>query len=191
VKHAGILLLTFAAAGTAFGHCDTLDGPVVQAARTALAVNDVNVVLPWVQKDDEPSIRERFARAAAVRKLGTEARELADTWFFESVVRLHRLGEGAPYEGVRPSGMPLPPAVRIIDEAVRTGELRNPEHFPSGSRDELRTRLARLVKLKTYDPSDVPAGRRYVAAYVDLVHFAERVAQGVPADGAHSQQHTH
>ena len=31
-----------------FGHCDGMDGPVVQAAQRALAKDDVNLVLIWV-----------------------------------------------------------------------------------------------------------------------------------------------
>ena len=36
-----------------FGHCDGMDGPVVQAAQRALAKGDVNLVLIWVQANDE------------------------------------------------------------------------------------------------------------------------------------------
>ena len=37
---------------TVFGHCDGMDGPVVQAAQQALAKGDVNLVLSWVQATD-------------------------------------------------------------------------------------------------------------------------------------------
>jgi hypothetical protein len=71
----------------AFAHCDTLDGPVVKLAATALDTGKVELVLPWVPKASEPEIREAFAHALAVRKLGPEAKQLADTHFFETVVR--------------------------------------------------------------------------------------------------------
>jgi hypothetical protein len=40
-----VLLMTPA---KVFGHCDGMDGPVVQAAQRALAKGDVNLVLLWV-----------------------------------------------------------------------------------------------------------------------------------------------
>ncbi len=77
-------------------HCDGLDGPVVTAARTALDSGDPNLVLIWVQPRDEAEVRQAFAQAIAVRKLNAQARDLADRYFFETLVRLHRAGEGAP-----------------------------------------------------------------------------------------------
>jgi hypothetical protein len=87
-----------------FGHCDGMDGPVVQAAQRALAKGDVNLVLIWVQANDEAEIRKVFAKTLAVRKLNPEARELADLYFFETLVRIHRAGEGALYTGLKPAG---------------------------------------------------------------------------------------
>ncbi len=90
-----------------FGHCDGMDGPVVQSAQRALAKGDVNLVLVWVQANDEAEIRKVFAKTMAVRKLNAEARELADLYFFETLVRIHRAGEGAPYTGLKPAGRDL------------------------------------------------------------------------------------
>jgi Family of unknown function (DUF6448) len=94
----GLLLLG------AFGHCDTLDGPVIGLARKALEAGNVNLVLPWVRAEDERELRRAFEHALAVRKLGAEACELADTHFFETLVRIHRASEGAPYTGLKPAG---------------------------------------------------------------------------------------
>ncbi|MGB5880394.1 MAG: DUF6448 family protein, partial [Thermoanaerobaculia bacterium] len=85
----------------AIAHCDGMDGPVVVAAQKALASGDVNLVLIWVQKDDEKEIRQSFDRTVAVRELSAEAKELADMYFFETLVRIHRAGEGAPYTGLK------------------------------------------------------------------------------------------
>src|SRR5690349_7572698 len=105
----------------AAAHCDTLDGPVVKAARAALSRGDVRPVLAWVQPGDEAVVRAEFERAVAVRKLGPEARSLADTYFFETVVRLHRAGEGAPYTGLKPAGLEAPNAIAAADRAVDSG----------------------------------------------------------------------
>ena len=60
----GLLLLG------AFGHCDTLDGPVIGLARKALETGNVNLVLPWVRAEDEPEIRS-IARDIAASHGGT------------------------------------------------------------------------------------------------------------------------
>src|SRR5687768_9733513 len=88
----------------ASAHCDTLDGPVVAAARKALDSGNVNAVLIWVQSRDDAEIRNHFQKTMAVRKAGPQARELADMYFFETLVRLHRAGEGAGYTGLKPAG---------------------------------------------------------------------------------------
>jgi len=49
----GLVIVT---AAMASAHCDSIDGPVVTAAREALASGDIGLVLPWVQPKDEASI---------------------------------------------------------------------------------------------------------------------------------------
>ena len=100
---AGALSLTLVPR-PALAHCDTLDGPVVKDARAALDAKDLTPVLKWVEYEKEGEIREAFQHALAVRALGPEARALADRFFFETLVRVHREGEGAPYTGLKPEG---------------------------------------------------------------------------------------
>ena len=102
----------------AFAHCDGLDGPVVEAARKALGEGSVNAALIWVQKTDEAEITRAFQRTLAVRKVGAEARELADHYFFETLVRMHRAGEGAPYTGLKPARRDLGPAIPNGNDAA-------------------------------------------------------------------------
>jgi len=57
LKSAGVILLTAAimwalAPRTGYAHCDTLDGPVVTAAKAALEKGDVTGVLKWVPKKE-------------------------------------------------------------------------------------------------------------------------------------------
>ena len=56
-------------------HCDSLDGPVVTAARLALAAGDVDLVLPYVPEDGEAEVRAVFETTLPVRRLGDDARE--------------------------------------------------------------------------------------------------------------------
>ena len=95
----------------ALAHCDGLDGPVVKAAQRALETRNPALVLIWVQEKDEPEIRNVFAQTLAVRVLNPQARELADRFFFETLVRVHRAGEGAPFTGLKPAGRDLGPTL--------------------------------------------------------------------------------
>ena len=64
-------------------HCDSLDGPVVTAARDALAREDVDRILPFVKHDGEAEVRAAFDLAVKARAQGAEARQVADRYFFE------------------------------------------------------------------------------------------------------------
>jgi hypothetical protein len=48
-------------------HCDTLDGPVVKAARLALERGKVNLILPYVPRAADAELRRAFDRASRVR----------------------------------------------------------------------------------------------------------------------------
>jgi hypothetical protein len=107
-------------------HCDTLDGPVVTAAKKALEAGDVNLILPYVPKEGEDEIIRAFEKVMKIRKDET-AREIADLYFFETVVRIHRMGEGAPYaaEASRTQRSPVipvaeRPSARLTDELIES-----------------------------------------------------------------------
>ncbi len=157
-------------------HCDGLDGPVVKAAKAALEENDVNLVLIWVLEEYEPEVRSAFQRTLAVRELSPEAMELADMYFFETVVRLHRLGEGAPYTGLKPAGRDLGPAIPAADRALEAGDIEPLLRLLS---EELRSGLLehfqRTLNAKDYEASDVEAGREFVESYVIFIHYVERL----------------
>jgi hypothetical protein len=156
----------------ALAHCDTLNGPVVQAARLALKGNDVTPVLKWVPPAAEAEVRAAFAKTTEVRAASPAARELADTWFFETVVRLHRASEGEPYTGLKPAAED--PLLSAADHALETASAdelvsRVARHVTEG----IRTRHARAVEARRHADHNVEAGRAYVAAYVDYVHYLE------------------
>lgn len=170
------VMLAALSPGAATAHCDGLDGPVVAAARTALERGNVNLVLPWVRPGDEPEIRSAFDHARAVRRLGPEAKTLADTHFFETLVRVHRAGEGAPYTGLKPAGRDLGPAIPAGDKALATGSIETTEKLLlDGVRKGLHEQFHDAVSRKKFDENDVTAGRRYVEAYVSYIHYVERL----------------
>jgi hypothetical protein len=155
-------------------HCDTLDGPVVTDARAALEQGDVTPVLKWVAAGDEPGIRSAFTKALLVRTKGPEARELADMYFFETLVRVHRAGEGAPYTGLKPAGTDPGPAVAAADESLRAGSV---DRLAQAVADEvaagIRKRFTEAMDAHAHADESVAKGRAFVAAYVDFVHYVE------------------
>ena len=182
---AAVAAIGVGAARPASAHCDTLDGPVVIDARAALAAEDVTPVLKWVQAEDEAEIRAAFDRTLAVRAAGGAALELADIWFFETLVRVHRAGEGAPYTGLKPAGA-VEPGIAAADLAIDTGSADGlvaalTEHLDEG----VRHRFERVVAAREHAGHNVAAGRAYVAAYVDFIHYVEglHVALAGPAHG--------
>jgi len=170
----------------AFAHCDGLDGPVVTAARKALDTGNVHLVLVWVQKADENEIKAAFEKTLAVRKLNKQAQDLADMYFFETLVRVHRAGEGAPYTGLKPAGRDLGPAIPAGDKAIETRSAESLlQLLTSEVRQGLHTRFHEAVEKSNYSKNDVEAGRAFVKAYVEYIHYVEQLyaaAKG-PAGG--------
>jgi hypothetical protein len=184
------LLVAFAIlpAANVLAHCDTMSGPVVAAARIALDKGDVTPVLKWVRPGDEKEIRAAFTRAVAARSGGKEARELADTWFFETLVRIHRAGEGAPYTGLAPVGTPVEPPILLADKALAAGDPAELVRAVSGNvADGIRERFARASEAKKHAEESVGKGREFVAAYVELTHYVERLHADATSAAAHAR----
>jgi hypothetical protein len=174
--------LNLFAPAIASAHCDGVDGPVVAAARRALEARNPAFVLIWVQPADEAEIKTAFERTLAVRALGPEARDLADRFFFETLVRVHRAGEGAPYTGLKPAGRDLGAAIPAADRAVETGSLDPLAKLLSESVGEhLREQFHRVESAKRFAATDIHAGREYVKAYVEFIHYVERVYEASAA----------
>src|SRR5512140_296604 len=174
------------AAPTASAHCDTADGPVVAAAKVALAKGDITPVLKWVKPEAESEIRAAFSRALAVRGKGPEAQALADQYFFENLVRIHRAGEGAPYTGILPAGTPIEPAISLADQSLDSGNADKlvkaiTHHVEEG----IRERFARAASAKKQADASVAAGREFVEAYVEFTHYVERLHLDATASASH------
>ena len=159
----------------AAAHCDTLDGPVVAAARKALDTGNVNLVLVWVQEKDDAQIRRHFDETRAVRKLNAQAKDLAEMYFFETLVRIHRAGEGAAYTGLKPAGEVEPP-IAAADRSIQTGKLQEVAKLISGRTEQgLHRSFAAVMQTKGYRPDDVAAGRAFATAYIEYTHYVERL----------------
>lgn len=173
--------------GNAYAHCDTLDGPVVAAARAALASGDVTPLLKWVSTEEEENIREAFIHTLAVRKLGNKAKQLADMYFFETLVRIHRAGEGAPYTGLKP-GTSIDPAVALADKAIESGSVDKLANVLTQALDKgVRERFERVMKTRQHADESVAAGREFVEAYVQFTHYSEGIHGLLKKAGSHHE----
>jgi hypothetical protein len=165
-----------------------MDGPVVQAAKVALEKKDVTPVLKWVKQDGEAEVKAAFAKTLIVRTKGAEARELADQFFFEMLVRVHRAGEGEPFTGLKPAGTGIEPTVRAADEALERGSV---DKLVKDITDEaaagIRQRFAEAREKKKHANESVEAGREFVAAYVEYVHYVERLHETTTTSAHHEE----
>lgn len=177
--------------GEAAAHCDTMDGPVVTAAKLAVDTGNVTPVLKWVRKADEQRIRVAFERTLKVRALGPEAREMADTYFFETLVRVHRAGEGEPYTGLKPAGTEVEAGVALADKSLDSGSADDlVKQVTAEVASGIRQRFQRVQQASAHADQSVDAGRKFVAAYVEFIHYVESMHQVVTgtAHGQHAAE---
>jgi Family of unknown function (DUF6448) len=167
-------------------HCDSLDGPVVGAAREALEAGDVAIVLPFVPERDEEDVRAAFTVAMPVRAMGDQAGAVADRLFFETVVRIHRAGEGAPYTGLKPAGSPVGLVIPIAEEAVASGSIDRLTTYLIGVlQDELSRRLSRVMTLAANKDRSVADARRYVEAMLGFEVYSHSLLKALSAHDTH------
>lgn len=171
-------------------HCDTAEGPAVKDGRKALETGNINYALKWIQADGEAEMREVFEKALKVRTLGTEAAELADRLFLETMVRIHRMGEGVGFTGIQPAGTQIAPVVKAADEAIDLGSDADLlPMVPEERRAELDKRFRAALTIKDFGVDDVATARRYVAAYVSFFKYAEGEDHEHHGQAAHAHEH--
>lgn len=172
-------------------HCDSLDGPVVSAARRALERGDVDVVLPFVPAEGEKEIRQAFDLAVDARSLGPTAREVADRWLFETVVRVHRAGEGAAFTGLKPAGLDVGPVIPAAERALQSGSPQPLIDALCGIVPaQIEHRHTKVMDLKKHAGDGVSEARAYVEAMLGLQVWAHSVYRQAMADPhAHAGDH--
>jgi hypothetical protein len=154
-----------------FAHCDSLDGPVVKTAAIALEKGDITPLLKWVRPSDEKEIRDAFELTVAVRAQGGKAKELADMYFFETLVRIHRAGENAPYTGLKP-GEAIDPAVALADKGLEAGSIDKLVDVLTGAMEKgIRERFHDASEKQKHADDSVAAGRDFVESYVIFTHY--------------------
>lgn len=180
-------------AQSAQAHCDSIDGPVASAAQRALDTGNVYLALPYAAVGAESEITAAFAQSLKVRKLGPEAKALADRAFIETTVRLHRAGEGAAYTGLKPAGIDYGPAIPAADRAIGSGDIAEVkmllvEAMEHGLQERfVHMREAQMAPREPKTAEDVLAARERVSAELGFVAYVEGLYQA--ALGAAGTEH--
>lgn len=171
-------------------HCDTRDGPVVKAAIKALETGNINYVLIWIPEESGKELAAVFEKTLRARKQGGVAQEVADDWFFENAIRLHRAGEGAPYTGMKPAGLSEGPVVPRAEKAIGTGDPKESIGFILRViEDDLNYRFHHVMEKKNYDVNDVSAGREYVEAFIGWVVYSHHLYLSVAGAAGRGEKH--
>lgn len=179
----------FIGAQSAQAHCDSIDGPVAKAAQKALETGNINPVLAYAPAAAEAEIRTAFDKSRKVRGIGTGARVLADEAFMETVIRLHRAGEGATYTGLKPAGIDYGPVIRAAEQALETGDLAKLKAALMQEIDHaLQERLVHVRELQKapLEPTtaaEVPQSRERVSGELGFITFAENLRQAALGKG--------
>lgn len=171
-------------------HCDTLDGPVVTAARKALEAGNVDLILPYVPGEGEAEIVRAFEKVMRIRSDGT-VREVADLYFFETVVRIHRMGEGAPYTGLKPAGLDEGPIIPVAERAIETG---SPDELirtlADMLHDQVTHRFHQMLHLREQADRSVEDAREYVEAMLGLQVWSHSIYERLHGEAHAAHQHT-
>ena len=172
----------------AMAHCDSMDGPVVKDAQSALADRNVYPILKWVRLEDEEPIREAFEMTLAVRGQSEAAKFIADRYFFETLVRVHRASEGEGFTGIKPVGS-VDPAIAAADRALADGNVDPLANETAAAvRDGIKQRFTETREKRLLADKSVEQGREYVKAYVEFTHFVQALERLVSRGPSHKHQ---
>lgn len=188
IVFAAIISMLFFASYNLYAHCDTMAGPVVKDVKMAFEKKDVTPVLKWVSKDKEPEIRAAFEVALIERAKSADAKEKADMRFIETVVRIHRAGEGAPFSGMKPANA-IEPIELKADQALEAGSVNEltskmSEHLIHG----VKERYDSVIEKEKHKDDSIEAGREYVEAYVQYLHYVAGVHKAIAGKGGHHEE---
>lgn len=132
----------------------------------------------------EDEVRAAYDRAH--QALGTPEADAARGDYLNTLVRVHRAGEGAGFEGIQPAGSGVTPQVAAADKALEVGNIEPLRGLIEAERwTELESRFQKALSLKDFDPNDLGAARTYMDAYVSFFKYAE----GHDHDHHHGHEH--
>jgi hypothetical protein len=97
---------------------------------------------------------------------------VARRWFFETVVRLHRAGEGAPYTGLKPAGLDVGPVILLAEKAAESGDSEAVYQLLAADKD-----------------TSIAAGRAHVQAMLGFQIYTHQIYRKVHGDPRDEHQH--
>ncbi len=181
-----ITLVFTASPMPASAHCDSYDGPTIKDALKALEANDVSLVLKWIDEEHEQEIISLFNKTYRLRNGDNEIYSIVEKHFLETLVRLHRETEGAPFTGLKPAGT-TQKIVMLSDQALEEKDI-------DGLLEKLNNHLGTVIREKYETVAALDAvkdesseqGREYVAAYVDYTHSLEAIHSIIEGGNEHT-----
>jgi len=174
-------------AAPASAHCDSREGPVVTSATQALEKGDVNLILPYVKADQEQELKAAFDETMAVRNRGPQVQELADEYFKETALRLHRVGEGASYTGIKEQ-LEENPALEAAEESLGQG---NPDAVLTMLDGSLRAKVSEryqgVLDARAAEAANktVETSRERVEAELMFEKYVVDISSAIEAEAAH------
>ncbi len=179
------LLLVFGFTFSSEAHCDRVNGPVAVAAKKALQTGDSAHALIWVTDQQADELKSIFEQSLEVYAQGGDSQALAERYFMENTVRLHRQAEGMPYTGLKPA-QPNPEDIEAAEEALESDDVAEVTDLLT---QEIRHKISELhanaIAAKDNKGQSVGAGRKWVDAYVQYVVFIHGLYQNIQAGPAH------
>ena len=185
-----LIVFVFLIPATSFAHCDSYDGPVIKDAYKALETNNVNLVMKWIDKEQEKEIIPLFNKTYSLKNSDSEIYEIVEKHFLETLVRLHRETEGAAYTGLKPAGT-TKAIIVLTDQAIVTKNVDDLSQKLNGHIEKvIREKYQQVADLYNSRDESPELGRKYVKAYVDYTHTLEAIHDILEHGGGH-QEHNH
>ncbi|RXJ44294.1 DUF6448 family protein [Gelidibacter gilvus] len=181
-----LLAFTFMLASiSGFAHCDSYDGPVIKDALKALDQNNVQLVLKWIEPQQEKEIIPLFDKTYRLKNEDKEVYTIVEKHFLETLVRLHREMEGASFTGLKPAGS-MTPLVEMADNSIANNNVEDVIKTVTNHLEQvLRERYSTVAKLSKTKDNSVEQGREYVHAYVQYTHTLEALEHILHGDISH------
>lgn len=178
-------LLVFGFTFSSQAHCDRVNGPVAVAAKKALQTGDSAHALIWVTDQQADELKSIFEQSLEVYAKGGDSQELAERYFMESTVRLHRQAEGMPYTGLKPA-RPNPDDIQVAEEALESGDVAEvTDLLAQEIRHKISELHANVMAAKDNKDQSVETGREWADAYVQYVVYIHGLYQNIQAGPAH------
>lgn len=183
-------LLFIAGTLPASAHCDSYDGPTVKDALTALETNNVKLILKWITPEQEKEVIQLFNKTYSLKSGDKEIYAIVEKHFLETLVRLHRETEGAPFTGLKHAGT-TKQIIKMSDQAISE---RNIDAFLAKFNNHIgkviREKYAKVEMLDKVKNESSEKGREFVKAYVDYTHTIEAIHDIIVPEGG-SSVHKH